>query len=46
MTPLVLFESFVTNLLLGLSTKRKKKKCSLADSYRSGPYGVTKYGSG
>ena len=26
MTPLVLFESFVTNLLLGLSTKRKKKK--------------------
>ena len=52
MTRLVLFELFVTNLLL-LSTneKTKKQKCSL-DFFIYflliffGPYSVNKYGSG
>ena len=42
MTRLVLFELFVTNLLL---FELQQKNCLLADSF-SGPYGVTKYGSG
>ena len=42
MTRLVLFELFVTNLLL---FEHQQKNCSLADSF-SGPCGVTKYGSG
>ena len=42
MTRLVLFELSATNLLL---FEHQQKNCSLADSF-SGPYGVTKCGSG
>ena len=42
MTRLVLFELFVTNLLL--FEHHQKKPCLLAEF--SGPYGVTKHGSG
>ena len=42
MTHLVLFELFVTNLLL---FEHQQKNCSLADSFLE-TYGVTKYGSG
>ena len=54
MTRLVLFESFVTNLLLFVTndsknlltpTKKKKKKMLVRRQF-SGPDGVTKYGSG
>ena len=41
MTRFILFELFVTNVLLFAPTKN----CSLADKF-SGPCGVTKYGSG
>ena len=41
MTLLVLFELFVTNLLL---FEHQQKNCSLAEF--SGTYGVTKYGTG
>ena len=44
MTPLVLSELFVTNLLL--SEHQKKKKKQQKNGSFSGPYGVTKYGSG
>ena len=43
MTRLVLFELFVTNLLL---FEHQQKNCSLADSFLDPGYGVTKYGSG
>ena len=40
MTRLVLFELFVTNLLLFEHHHHQQQNCSLADSF-SGPYGVT-----
>ena len=47
MTRLVLFQLFVTNLLLFEHQQKKQKKdCLLANTEFSGPYGVTKYGSG
>ena len=51
MTRLVLFELFATNLLLfehppPPKKKQKQKKKLLVSWQFSGPYGVTKYGSG
>ena len=43
MTRLVLFEFFVTNILL---FEHQQKNCSLANTEFSGPYGVTNYSSG
>ena len=44
MTRLVLFELFVTNLLLEFENQQQQKL--LVSWQFSGPYGVTKYGSG
>ena len=46
MTILVLFDLFLTNLLLFEHKKKKKKKKLLVSRQFCGPYGVTKYGSG
>ena len=46
MTRLVLFELFVTNLLLFEHQKKNQKKMLVSRQFSGPRYGVTKYGSG